>query len=234
MNKNLTKGLIIGAVITAIILHQRIKKKNEEIALLETYNQNLNLLQETEVSGPEILPKNEEFIKLNDECVLIGDMKATFNHWIQSERMDTNDIYDSITRDIFKKLFEGTTNIIYENDDLRKMMIFDLVKTNSNIIEVDILPRPLKYEYTPGVLSLGDKGAEVSKLQELINKLYKYVYPETEQKIMVNSTYDKTTKDAVVKLFNETSALIDNTKGTISKEFVSNFNIILENLKLVN
>ena len=49
--------------------------------------------------------------------------------------------------------------------------------------------------------------------------------------IAENSTYDKATYAAVVKLFTGTTALIDASKGTIAKEFVSNFNTIISNLK---
>jgi hypothetical protein len=232
VNRNLTKGLILGAAITGLILYMRMREKNK--ALEESYNEQLNLLQQEDMTGSETANKNEEFIELGDECILIGDLKATFNSWLGNQRMDTNDLYDAVTRDIFKKVMENTTHIMQEDDSLRKMMIYDIVKTNANIVDADLPPYPLKYEYTQGMVALGDKGGSVADLQKLINMLYKYYYPVTEKQISVNSTYDKITAAAAVKLFAGTSALIDEDKAAVSKEFVANMTTMINNLKVIN
>jgi hypothetical protein len=228
MNKNVTKGLIVGALITGYFLYRYFKQEND--ALAKSYNEQLSLM-ENSAPASELVNKNEEFVELGDECILIGDVKAIFNEFIGTGYFDEQDIYNPYTRDYLKKILEGTNHSYSQTDGLRKMFLYDIVKVGANLTETDLATRPLKYEYSAGLISLGDKGNDVKELQELINRLKSSIYQVKPVDLIVNGTYDKATLQAVNTVFIETTALVDSSKGAISKEFVKNFTTILNNLE---
>lgn len=227
MNKNVTKGLVVGAMITAVLLWQYFKNKNA--GLEAQYNEQLNLLQQDN-SGSDSAKKNEEFAPLNSECVMLSDFKDTLNILGGKDVFDNSTVYDLNEKQQLDPVLEGTTHFFDENNSLRKAFIYDINKTGANALGADIAPRLFNYQYTAGVITLGDKGKDVTILQELISRILQAVqYSGT---IDVNGTYDKETLAHVQSLFAGTFALIDETKGTISKEFVNNFTTIISNLKI--
>jgi len=224
MNKNV-KFLIIGVAITAIIAYSYFKRKND--ALEQSYNQQLESLQ---LQGSETAKKNEEFVAINQDCELIGTFKKSLNLFVGFNLFDNLTIYDLPFKTDLDKLLEGTTHFYDETKGLRKSFLYDISISTANAMGLDIPPRQFNYEYTSGVLTIGDKGNDVNTLQTLVNSIYSKI--DFTERLDVNGTYDKATNTAVVGLFAGTTALIDSTKGTISKEFVNNFTIIINNLKI--
>ena len=77
--------------------------------------------------------------------------------------------------------------------------------------------RPL----TAGTIKVGDKGKVIADMQQSMNKL---LGQETITEIGV---YDKKTGKVVKDLFADTHALKDPATGRVSKEFISDFNTII-------
>lgn len=228
--KDTTKGLILGAAITAIILYNYFQKKiinSNQVSDIDVE------ISEPVVETEKILNKESEFVAIGETCSILPDFKYALNKFLNYDNFDSNEIYTADFRDALKETqLKGTSNFFDSGESLRKMFVFDIVKTVANMEQTETLPRPLRYEYSQGVLSLGDKGSNVLDLQKLINILFIFLYPDEEKMISENSTYDRPTSDAVILLFKGTSALIDEGKGAISKEFVSNFSVILENTRV--
>jgi hypothetical protein len=231
--KNTTKNLIVGLVIGAVALYfwNKNKQKNEIIVEEGTIN---GEPIETSSSGNVINTDRSvtEYLQVNDMCAFLPEFKDALNLFIGTDMYDDNDIYTPDFRDALKdKVLKNTTHFFGENDSLNKMFLFDIAKTVSNIEESEMPPRPVNFTYTPGIISGGDKSKEVSDLQDLVNVLYFLKFPSEEVTITINGTYDRATIDAVNELFKGTSALIDPQKGAISKEFVNNFLLILDNCR---
>jgi hypothetical protein len=226
MNRNVTKGLIVGIAIAAIILYQYFKRENE--ALEKSYNEQLQALQQQDSDNAK---KNEEFVQLDEDCELIGQFKGALNHFVGYDLYDSANIYDLALKTDLEIILANTTHFYDENMGLRKSFLYDINIAVANAIDSDIPPRTFNYEYTSGVISLGDKGNDVTTLQALVNYLYAKV--DYTERLDENGTYDKPTSVSVIKLFTGATAMIDSTKGAIAKEFVDNFTTIINNLKTI-
>jgi hypothetical protein len=219
-----TKGLLFGVAVTAIILYYYFKQKND--ALIADYE---NKIDDLELKGEETAKKNEDFLALNENCDMLGDFKYALNFFIGTDYYDSENFYDSEFQAEMQRILANTTHFYNENNDIRKAFLYDICQTVANAVEGDIVPREYNYQYTAGVLSIGDKGNDVIVLQQLVNAIYNRV--DYTERLEENGTYDKATALAVTKLFAGTTALIDTSKGTISKEFVNNFTNIISNIK---
>ena len=221
MNKATIKGLVIGAAITALLIWRWHEMKLD--AVESSYNEQLAVLQET---SSESAKKNVEFAEIGEECELIKQFKMSLNYLGGASYFDELSMYTAEDRDKIMPILKNTTHFTNENDGLRKSFLYDFNITIANALEVTDFPlREFKYEYSGGVINKGEKGSDVSKLQELLNLiLYK------EEPMQVTGTYDKEMYSSVVKIFKGTTALIDEGTGTLSKEFVNNFAIIIGNL----
>ena len=224
MNKEMIKPFIIGAAITAIILWKWYEMK---IETMETsFNEQLALLTETTDSSSETAKKNIEFASIGDDCELIRQFKMSLNYLGGASYFDELPTYSEQDQDMFAPILKNLTHFENEEGALRKAFLYDFNITIANILGVTDFPlREFKYEYTGGVLNKGDKGADIRELQELLN-LIKYKKEPRE----ITGTYDRETYDIVVEVFKGTTALIDEGKGTLSKEFINNFSIIISNL----
>lgn len=207
---------IILVVALAGIIYYMVKRQNTQSI--------------SETNTDEIDIGEDKYIEIGDKCILVKPFKLTLNMLKGADYFDTLDEYSETDHQLFTPIFERTTNVVNENGGLRKLFIYDFVKTMANAVESDIEPRPLVFEYNPGIVTLGDKGEDVKNLQVLINKIYMYAYPDEQVTIPITSTYDKKTAESALQLFKGTSALLDETKGTLYKEFINNFNTILSNL----
>ena len=217
------KPLIIGAAITAILLYKWYDMKIE--AMETSYNEQLALLSETAENSSETAKKNEEFVAVGGECELIRQFKMSLNYLGGASYFDELPTLSQQDKDMLAPILKNTTHFDDEQG-LRKSFLYDFNITIANVLHVSDFPeRELKYEYTGGVLSKGDKGTDIRKLQSLIN-LIKYKGEAKE----LTGTYDSGTYDIVISLFKGTTALIDEGKGTISKEFVNNFSTIISNI----
>ncbi len=216
------KGLVFGAAITAILIW---KWHNMKIVAIEnSYNKQLAVLQD---ENSDIERNNiAEFVEIGDDCELIKQFKMSLNYLGGTPDFDNLSSYTEIDADQILPVLKGTTNFVNENNGIRKSFLYDFNITIANVLEADDFPlREFRYEYSNGVLNKGDKGMEINKLQELLNLLYYKDDPN-----QVNGTYDKDTYNIVIKTFKGATALIDEGTGTLSKEFVNNFSIILSNL----
>jgi len=221
MNKNTTKGIVIGIAVTALLLWKWHTMKIE--AMENSYNEQLSLLDEESDSNNKIFA---EFVEVGDECELIKQFKMSLNYLGGASYFDELSTYSILDEDQIIPLLKNTTHFANESKGLRKSFLYDFNLAIANILEVTDFPlREFKYEYTGGVLNKGDKGSDVSKLQELLNLL---LYKDEPRQI--TGTYDKETYAIVVKLFKGTTALIGSDTGTLSKEFINNFSIIISNL----
>jgi hypothetical protein len=226
MNES-TKRILIAIGLGFILVY--LYKRNQSLeAEKDVLTQKLNEIPEIG-PGSETAKKNEEFAEVNDYCDLLSYFKASINLYRGYDLYDHESLYDQEFLIQAEILLCCTTHFFNENKGIRKSFLYDINKTTANAMGVDIYPREFNYQYTAGVISLGDKGADVKQLQELINSIYAKI--EFTEKVDVNGTYDKITLGLVQKTFAGTSALIDETKGTISKEFVNNFTSIFNNLK---
>jgi len=225
MSEN-TKKILFAIGLGAILVY--FYKRNQQLQIEK--NQLAEQLSETSTqNGNETAKKNEEFAEVNEYCDLLSYFKASMNLYRGYDLYDQDSLYDQEFLSQAEILLCCTTHFFNENKGLRKSFLYDINKTTANAMGVDIYPREFNYQYTAGVISLGDKGADVKQLQELVNSIYANI--DFTEKVDVNGTYDKTTLGLVQKAFGGTSALIDQTKGTISKEFVNNFTSIFNNLK---
>jgi hypothetical protein len=225
MSEN-TKKILFAIGLGAILVY--FYKRNQQLQM-EKNQLAEQLSEKTEQTGNETAKKNEEFAAVNEYCDLLSYFKASMNLYRGYDLYDQESLYDQEFLSQVEILLCCTTHFFNENKGLRKSFLYDINKTTANAMGVDIYPREFNYQYTAGVISLGDKGADVKQLQELINSIYAKI--DFVEKVEVNGTYDKSTLALVQKTFAGTSALIDETKGTISKEFVNNFTSIFNNLK---
>jgi hypothetical protein len=225
MSEN-TKKLLLVLGVGAIILY--LYRRNKQLD--QTLNELKSLPAEQDNSGSETAKKNEEFANKDEYCDLISYFKGGLNLFKGYDYYNSDSLIDAEFYTELQKILEGTTHFFNENGAIRKSFLYDFDKTVANAIGIDIPPREFNYQYTSGILTLGDKGNDVKMLQELINSLYANV--EFTERLDVNSTYDKATLAAVQKVFAGTTALIDDTKGSLSKEFVNNFTTIINNLKI--
>lgn len=221
MNKDRITGILVGAAITALILW---KWHVAKVSVIEnSYNEQLALLDS---SGSDSAKKNVEFAEIGSECELIKQFKMSLNYLGGAAYFDDLPVLSPQDNDRLMPILKNTTHFTNENNGLRKSFLYDFNKSVANVLEADDFPlRSFKYEYTGGVLSKGDKGSDVNKMQQLLNLLHKEENPNP-----VNGTYDKDTYSIVSKTFNGTTALIDENAGTISREFIDNFSIIVTNL----
>jgi len=74
-------------------------------------------------------------------------------------------------------------------------------------------------------IQIGDKGKEIEDFQSNLNKIVGVNF------ITDPGVYDRSTMDVVNDLFQGTHALIDSGTGKVDKNFVYDFNIILNKLK---
>jgi len=72
-----------------------------------------------------------------------------------------------------------------------------------------------------GTLKVGDKGKDIENLQRNINKL------RGQDTITEYGAYDKKTGKVVKEFFEGTMALRDPASGRLDKNFVSDFNIVI-------
>ena len=224
MNKATIKGLVIGAAITALLVWKWHNMKVE--AMENSYNDQLAALQALQETSSESAKKNVEFAEIGEDCELIKQFKMSLNFLGGASYFDELPTLSAEDSDKIMPLLKNTTHFLNENNGLRKSFLYDFNKTVANVLEVTDFPiREFNYEYSSGVINKGDKGSDVNKLQELLNLiLYK------EEPMQVTGTYDKEMYDVVIKTFKGITALIDEGSGTLSKEFVNNFSIIIGNL----
>lgn len=222
MNKNLLKGLGIGAAITALIAYNYFTAKLE--AMETSYNNQLSVMHD---ESSESAKKNNEFVELGEECELVETLKRSLNFIVGEQTFDNeNDLTEEFVTALAPVL-ENTNHFFNENNGLRKSFLYDINKTIANVIDVEVPERELRSEYTSGMLQKGSKGREVIELQELLNRLNAENETPT---IELTGNYDKATYAIVLETFVGTTALIDIDSGAVSKEFVSNFTEILNNL----
>lgn len=224
MNKEISKGLIFGVAITAIILWRWYSMKMD--AMEASFNEQLVTLTGPLDNSNESAKKNIEFVGVNDECELIRQFKMSLNYLGGAPYLDELPTFSPEDRDKIVRIIKNTTHFENENGALRKSFLYDFNITIANVLGATDFPqRDFNYEYTGGVINKGDKGNEVRKLQELLNLLY---YKSEAREI--TGVYDKETYAIVIKTFKGTTALIDESAGTLSKEFVNNLSTIISNL----
>ena len=169
---------------------------------------------------------NIKLIELGHSSEIIADFKATLDGFFADENIigNTDDLYDENFEEFLIPIIDGTSGVMKNNGSLNKAFLYDINKTISNISGKEITLHDFRNEYEDGIQYKGAKGYGVGDLQALINRLYQ------SEAIDENNTYDKETYAKVMELFAGTTALVDLEIGSISKEFINNFNIILDNI----
>jgi hypothetical protein len=223
---NNTAKKIVLAIGIGLILIYYFKKNNaapiESTPTIDT--------DAVDVTGNDTAKKNEDFLAVNSECVILPDLLDVFNIIKGYVHYSPTSIYDVQMQTEFEAILAGTNHFYNENKDIRKAFLYDIVLSFTNALDTDTVPREYSYQYSAGLISLGDKGTDVKQLQQLINAIYANV--EYTEKVEVNGTYDKSTLAMVQKIFAGTTALIDPQKGALAKEFVNNFITIINNLNV--
>jgi len=220
MNKNLLKGLGIGAGITAILMYsymQSVLKVTQE-----SYNEQLSVMS----GGSAEAKKNQDFLEVGEDCELISSFKKSLNFILNSRSFDTERLFTPEFSTALESILNGTNHFYNETGGLRKSFLYDINKAIATIVDEEIPERELRNEYTSGMVQKGSKGGIIVKLQELLNKLN----DGTETQIEETGEYNKETYNLVIETFLGTTALMDMDSGAISKEFINNFNQILANL----
>jgi hypothetical protein len=175
---------------------------------------------------------DKEFVKVGEECQLIGSIKDCFNHFKGFEAYKPTNTYDQETLDNFKLLMNGTENIFDENYNIRRSFFYDFCLVVANSANTDIPPCDCQLEKITSLVVLGDKSLDVANLQQLINYIYAPI--DDLEHVNVNATYDKQTLEEVQKLFKGVTGMVDYNKGALSAEFIKNFLLIVNNLKSNN
>jgi hypothetical protein len=219
-----TKKLVLAIGIGLIIIYYY--RKNNA-APVENTTVDTNAI---DVTGNETAKKNEDFLSVDSECVILPDLLDVFNIIKGYVHYSSASIYDKQLEAEFEQILNGTTHFYNENKEIRKAFLYDIVLSFTNALDTDTVPREYSYQYSSGLISLGDKGTDVKQLQQLINAIYANV--DYTEKVEVNGTYDKATLVMVQKIFAGTTALIDPQKGALAKEFVNNFITIINNLNV--